>query len=111
MSFDTCNRAVTAPLGTPPFSSRVSLRLPVALEFIPVHVCTSKVVRKMASRRGLEPLTPGLGSAISVVNIGSPTFKSLRKVSLKCAKPGSETILNNCELPQTILNGSEAAKL
>jgi hypothetical protein len=27
-----------------------------------MHVCTSEVVRKMASRRGLEPLTPGLGN-------------------------------------------------
>ena len=31
-----------------------------------MHVCTSKVVRKMASRRGLEPLTPGLGNLCSI---------------------------------------------
>ena len=40
--------------------------LSVARDYIPVHLCTSKVVRRMASRRGLEPLTPGLGNLYSI---------------------------------------------
>src|ERR1700724_1626652 len=40
--------------------------LSVALDYIPVHLCTSKVARRMASRRGLEPLTPGLGNLCSI---------------------------------------------
>ena len=31
-----------------------------------MHAYTSKVVRKLASRRGLEPLTPGLGNLCSI---------------------------------------------
>jgi hypothetical protein len=57
------NHGVTTALAAPPISREISpLRLPVAQEFIPAFVCTSKVVWSMTSRRGLEPLTPGLGN-------------------------------------------------
>ena len=44
-----------------PFQSP-RMRLPVAREFIPVHLYASEIVSRMASRKGIEPLTPGLGN-------------------------------------------------
>ncbi len=61
----SCNHDVTAASQLrAETSGRLSGASPVARKFSPVHVCTSKVVRRMASRRGLEPLTPGLGNLI-----------------------------------------------
>jgi hypothetical protein len=43
------------------------MRLPVAPEFTPVHVCASEIVWRLASRKGIEPLTPGLGNLCSIL--------------------------------------------
>ena len=43
------------------------MRLPVAREFIPVHVLQPRIVWRMASRKGIEPLTPGLGNLCSIL--------------------------------------------
>jgi hypothetical protein len=51
--------------------------LSVAPDYIPVHLCTSKVVWRMASRRGLEPLTPGLGNQTARVEYSAQYKESV----------------------------------
>src|SRR5271157_4163692 len=66
------------------------MRLPVAREFIPVHVYTPEVVGRMASRRGLEPLTPGLGSVGSGCSTATPASKCVQAGSRECTNWGRE---------------------
>jgi hypothetical protein len=70
------------------------MRLPVAQEFIPVHVCTPGIVWRMASRRGLEPLTPGLGSVGSGRRTGASPFKGVQAGSQECTKWGRKGFVN-----------------
>jgi hypothetical protein len=65
----------------------------------------------MASRRGLEPLTPGLGSGISRYWIGPLAFKSFHASSRECMNPAPERFLNRRTQAYTGLNRSEVAKL
>ena len=43
------------------------MRLPGAREFIPVRPHLSEIGWRMASRKGIEPLTPGLGNLCSIL--------------------------------------------
>ena len=51
------------------------MRISIAREFIP-----SEIVCRMASRRGLEPLTPGLGSVSSGCCTAAPPFRAYSRV-------------------------------
>jgi hypothetical protein len=65
----------------------------------------------VASRKGIEPLTPGLGRAMSDCQIGSTQFKGVHAGSRKYTEGVRRRFLNGRELACTGLNGSGAAKL
>ena len=71
-----------------------------------MHVCVSEIVWRMASRRGLEPLTPGLGTTQYCCQINALLFSGVREFKA-VQEIQSEQVL---EPEWTRLRGCEARR-